>query len=243
MLNENEKERYAKQIMHPAWGEAGQEKLKSSVVFVAGAGGLGSPVAMYLAAAGVGTLRLCDSGELELSNLNRQILYTHKDLGKVKVYAAAEHLRRLNHEIDIIPLSKCISEKSVESLVAAADLIIDCLDNFPTRFILNRYAVKHSIPLIHAGIEGMVGQLTFIVPKETPCLECLFPDAPPLVAPPVIGVAPGVIGTLEATEALKYLTGMEPSLKGRLMIWEGDSMNVEILDIYRRKECPVCGKL
>lgn len=241
MLSDKEKERYHRQLIFPEWGEKGQDKLKGSTVFIAGAGGLGSPVAAYLAAAGVGTIRLCDSGILELSNLNRQILYSMDDIGTKKVKAAAKNLKRLNDSITIVSLEENIDDDSIGELAGTPDLIIDCLDNFDARYVLNRFAVKKKIPMIHAGISGMTGQLTFLYPPATPCLACIFPEVPPQELIPVIGTTPGVIGSLEAEEALKYLVGMEVSLKGKLLICEGDSMNFESIEIKKDPNCPVCG--
>mgnify|MGYP005638591563 CR=1 FL=1 len=241
MLNEKEKDRYSRQLIFPSWGDRGQEKLKSSTVFIAGVGGLGSPPAAYLAAAGVGTIRLCDSGFLELSNLNRQILYTMDNIDRVKVEAAAENLRLLNDTIDLIPLEEYIDDDTIGPLVGDSDLIIDCMDNFDSRYVLNRLAVKKGIPLIHAGISGLSGQIMLIHSPETPCLSCIFPEVLPGGVLPVIGVTPGVIGSLAAAEALKYLIGMDVSLKGKLLIWDGNLMSFETINLTKNPGCPVCG--
>ncbi len=243
LLTDPEKERYHRQMIFPGWGDAGQQKIKQATVFIAGAGGLGSPVAIYLAAAGIGCLRICDSGEPELSNLNRQILHADKDIGKKKVHSAKVTLSNLNPHVNIVSLSDKITQENIAQLVSDSHIIIDCLDNFETRYILNDYAVTTGLPFIHAGIYGMSGQITFIHSPETPCLRCIFPQAPPAEIFPVVGAAPGVIGSLEALEALKYLLGKEDGcIKNRLLVWEGDIGTFEEIPLTKNPVCPVCSK-
>jgi len=170
VLTNEEKTRYNRQIILPGWGEEGQKKLKQATVFIAGAGGLGSPVSIYLAAAGVGRLRICDFGEPELSNLNRQVLYTEEDIGKNKSLSAKETIAKINPQVKVENLSDKIEKGNVSQLVGNAQIIVDCMDNFPTRHILNEHAVKAGLPFIHAGVFGMSGQITFIHAPETPCL-------------------------------------------------------------------------
>jgi adenylyltransferase/sulfurtransferase len=240
MLTQKEFERYHRQMLIRNWGEEGQKKLRSATVFIAGAGGLGSPVAIYLAVAGIGKIRICDFGEPELSNLNRQILHTEADIGKNKAVSAQETLREINPHVEVEALTEKISEETVERLVGPSTIILDCLDNFPTRHILNRYAVKKGLPFIHAGIFGLSGQLTFIHTPETPCLYCLFPGSPPPAVFPVAGVTPGVIGVLEATETIKWIVGVGKNLKGRLLIWDGELMEFQTVVVNRDPNCPVC---
>ena len=241
-LSEAEKERYNRQMILADWGAEGQQKIKQATVFIAGAGGLGSPVAIYLAAAGVGCLRICDFGEPELSNLNRQILHTDADIGKKKVHSAKESLAKINPHVQVIDLPEKIDRKNIAQLVADSQIMIDCLDNFATRYILNEYAVETGLPFIHAGVYGMSGQMTFIHPPQTPCLSCIFPQSPPSEIFPGVGATPGVIGSLEALEALKYLLGKEAScLKRRLLIWEGDLGTFEEITVEKNPACPVCG--
>ena len=240
-LTEKDRRRYHRQMILPCWGEEGQKKVKGSVVFIAGAGGLGSPAAIYLACAGVGRLRICDDGEPELSNLNRQILHGDGDIGRKKVASAREMLGRVNPEVTVEPFPQRICRENVGDLVGDAHLIIDCLDNFSTRHVLNEYAVQNRLPLVHGGVIGMCGQVTFIHTPETPCLYCIFPGCPPREVFPVVGVTPGVIGTLEAMEALKYITGIGENLKGRLLIWDGERMDFQQIPLKKYSGCPVCG--
>ncbi len=239
-LSEKELTRYHRQMIISHWGESGQKKLRTSTVFIAGAGGLGSPVAIYLAAAGIGTIRICDYGKPELSNLNRQILHGEQDIGINKAQSANETLQDINPHVTVEPLMSKITEETVGELVGESDIILDCLDNFPTRHILNRHAVQCSIPLIHAGIHGLSGQLTFIHTPETPCLNCIFPGSTPSEIFPVVGVTPGVIGLLEATEAIKWLIGIGKNLKGQLLIWDGEEMLFQKVAVKKDPNCPIC---
>jgi adenylyltransferase/sulfurtransferase len=240
-LTEEENQRYNRQIILPDWGAAGQKKIKAAVVFIAGAGGLGSPVAIYLAAAGVGRMRICDDGEPELSNLNRQILHTDTDIGKNKAFSARETLREINLLVKVEPLPYRIERKNIDDLVGDAQIIMDCMDNFPTRHVLNECAVRKGIPFIHGGVIGMCGQITFIHTPETPCLRCIFPCSPPRGLFPIVGATAGVIGALEALEALKYITGIGNNLKGRMLIWDGERMEFHQVSINKYPNCPVCG--
>jgi adenylyltransferase/sulfurtransferase len=241
-LSEQEKSRYHRQMIFPNWGEETQLKLKNATVFVAGAGGLGSPVSIYLAVAGVGTIRICDYSTPELSNLNRQILHDDTRLGKNKALSAQETLNRINPEVTVEPLVEMITEESVAMLIGNnTDLIVDCMDNFETRQILNNYAVKHRIPMIHAGVYGMRGQITFIKSPETPCLWCMHTGTLPKTVFPIVGATAGVIGCLEALEAIKYLTGMGTNLMSRMLIWDGFTMEFTELPQKKMLDCPVCG--
>ena len=237
-----ENERYARQMIISGWGDEGQRRINNATVFIAGAGGLGSPAAVYLAAAGVGTIIICDDGEPELSNLNRQILHSDADIGVNKALSAKDSLNMLNPNVTVRPVTERINKNSVESAVADADIMVDCLDNFETRHVLNEFAVKNSIPFVHAGIHGLSGQVTFIHSPETPCLRCVFPGAVPKDVFPVVGVTPGIIGTIEAAEVLKWIVGIGENLKNILLIWDGDTMDFQKIDIKKDPDCPVCGK-
>ena len=239
-LSSKETERYQRQMIISGWGEEGQEKLRASTVFIAGAGGLGSPVSIYLAAAGVGTIRICDFGEPELSNLNRQILHAEADIGINKAVSARDALMETNPHVKVEPLQEKITDESVKALVGKSDIILDCLDNFEARHVINRYAVQNGLPFVHAGIHGLSGQITFVHAPETPCLQCIFPGSVPKEVFPVAGVTPGVVGVLEATEALKWLVGIGENLKGRLLIWEGELMEFQNVEVKKDPDCPVC---
>ena len=240
-LDPSENERYQRQMILPAWGKEAQLALKRSCVFIAGAGGLGSPVALYLAAAGVGMLRICDSGDVELSNLNRQILHGVDRIGTNKALSAVESLRAVNPTVEVFPLTDTITADNAASLIGDSCLMIDCLDNFQTRYILNDRAVKIGLPLVHAGVNGFYGQIAFVHPPHTGCLACLVAEPPPPETFPILGATAGALGCLEALEALKYLTGTGELLKGRLLFFDGETMEVQEVRFDRDPECPVCG--
>ncbi len=240
-LSPEEKTRYGRQMMLPDFGEAGQEKLKQSQVLIAGVGGLGSPLGFYLAAAGVGRIVLADSDSPDLSNLNRQILHWEKDLGRPKVDSAAEKLSQLNSAIEVIPRRERITEETAEGLVEGCDLIIDALDNFETRHLLNRVSVATGIPLLYGGIHSLTGMLSLFIPGRTACLSCIFPGTIPPEVFPVLGATPGVIATLQATEAVKYLVGFGELLENKLLIYNGLEMSFHQVEISADEGCKVCG--
>lgn len=241
MLSEPERERYRRQTM--VFGEEGQERLKRATVFVAGAGGLGCPVALYLAAAGVGRIRLADRDTVDLSNLNRQVLHATPDIGRPKVVSAAEKLAALNPEVAVEAVRTVIDAATVAGLAAGADVIVDAMDNFEARYLLNETAVERGIPLVHGGISGYFGQATTVVPGKTPCLRCLFPSAPPDETFPALGTTAGVIGLVQANETIKYLTGSGDLLAGRLLLWDGMRTTIETIELKRQAGCPVCERL
>ncbi len=241
MLTEEEKELYRRQIAIRDWGIEGQKRLKSSRVFVAGAGGLGSAVLYYLAVAGVGAITLCDADNIELSNLNRQILHPYKNIGMPKVDSAAMTLAEANPFITITKVQDRITDENAETLVGEADLIIDCLDNHETRHFLNHVSVKRSVPLVHAGVSDFHGQITFIHPPDTPCLACFYPFESERRQVPVAGCTPAMLGSLEAMEALKYLTGIGETLKGRLLLFDGLAAEFYTMNLEKAPGCRVCG--
>jgi molybdopterin/thiamine biosynthesis adenylyltransferase len=211
-------------------------------VFVAGAGGLGCASVAYLAAAGVGCIRLCDRGRVERSNLNRQFFYSDDDVGEVKVRIAAQRIRVINPQVQVVALNEQIEPESVSALVSDAHVIVDCLDNFATRYVINEFVIERSVPFVHAGVYGMAGQITFIHPPHTPCLRCIFPEAPGQELFPIIGATTGVIGSLEALETLKFLTRVGQLLMNRLLIFEGDLGSFEEVSVMRNPACPACGE-
>jgi molybdopterin/thiamine biosynthesis adenylyltransferase len=241
-LSENELKRYTRQMMIEGWGEETQKKLKKATVFIAGAGGLGSPVSIYLAVAGIGNIRICDFDSPDWSNLNRQILHDHTRIGTNKAVSAKMTLERLNPDISITAITDKIVEENVDVLVGDSDIIIDCMDNFPTRFILNECAIRKKIPLVYGSIWGIDGRLSFIQSPETPCLRCIFPEAPPKEVFPVIGSTPAVIGSLQSLEAIKYLSGSAPNIKNQLLVWEGATTDFKKFKIRKDPDCPACGK-
>lgn len=242
MLTESERERYKRQIGIDGWGEDAQIKLKNSTLFVAGAGGLGGPVIYYLAAAGVGSIRICDSDVVDLTNLNRQILHTESSIGKKKTESAVERIREFNPDVKISCIDLKIDSDNAESLIAGSDIVIDCLDNFKTRFFLNSACVKTSVPLVHAGVMEFQGQVSFFNPPHTACLACIFPNKDSFKKPDIAGVTPGVVGSIQAMEALKYLTGIGENLRNIIMFFDGRSMTFEKMKISKNPECMVCGK-
>ena len=239
MLSERERKRYRRQIL--LFGEEGQERLSEAEIFIAGAGGLGSPVALYLAVAGVGTLTVVDSDVVDQTNLNRQVLHRDRDIGTKKVISAREKLEELNPDITIRAIDARIDGGNAAGLVGRADGIVDCLDNYPARYLLNRVALAKGIPLFHGAIRGMYGQATTIIPGKTPCLSCIFPKPPPAEIFPVVGVTPGLIGMVQATEVLKFLLGTGELLAGRLFLWDGMRAEATELCVERSPACEVCG--
>jgi adenylyltransferase/sulfurtransferase len=241
MLNEAERERYRRQTM--IFGEEGQERLKKATVLIAGAGGLGCPVATYLAAAGVGRIRLADRDTVDLSNLNRQVLHWTPDIGRPKALSAAEKLAALNPEVRVEARQTVIDASTIAELASGADVIVDAMDNFETRYLLNEAAIERGVPMVHGGISGFFGQAMTVLPGKTPCLRCLFPSAPPKEIFPVVGTTAGVIGLVQANETIKCLTGSGELLAGRLLLWDGTTSTMETIRAERQAACPACGHL
>jgi molybdopterin/thiamine biosynthesis adenylyltransferase len=239
MLTETEKERYRRQIL--LFGEEGQDLLKRSHIFIAGAGGLGSPVSLYLAVAGVGTLTLVDNDRVERTNLNRQILHRDRDLGRQKIDSALDTLRGINPDITVQGVTETLREENVGQLVGPADGIVDAVDTYTIRYLLNEVACRKKIPLFHGAVQGFYGQVATILPPDTACLRCMFAHPPPAEAAPVLGVTPGIIGLIQANEVIKYLLGCGDLLTNRLLIWDGLRARVDEITVQKNPSCPVCG--
>jgi molybdopterin/thiamine biosynthesis adenylyltransferase len=241
-LTEEDLVRYDRQILYPAFGEEGQRKLRQAHVLIAGVGGLGSPVAIYLACAGVGKLTVVDWDVVELSNLNRQILHGEADIGEQKVISAAQKIEKLNSTVEVNSLAVKITAENFSGLLQGVDLVMDCMDNMATRFILNEGCVKAGIPLIHGGIYGMMGEITTIIPGQTPCLECIFPRDVEGESPfPVFGFTPALIASLQVMEATKLLAGIGELLAGKMLYVRGEETMFMTVDLEKNKECRVCG--
>jgi adenylyltransferase/sulfurtransferase len=198
---------------------------------------------MYLAVAGVGTLTVVDSDVVDQTNLNRQVLHYDRDIGAKKALSAEEKLQEINPDITVRAIDARIDEANARKLVGRADGIVDAMDNYPARYILNRVALEKRIPLFHGAIRGMYGQATTIIPGKTPCLSCIFPRAPPEEEFPVVGVTPGLIGMVQATEVLKYLLGTGDLLANRLFLWDGMQGQASEVCVERNPRCEVCGDM
>jgi len=243
MLTEYDLLRYRRQIFYPYLGEEGQDKLKQAHVVLAGAGGLGSPNALYLAAAGIGRLTLIDDDVVSLSNLNRQILHYDEDIGRDKVVSASEKLGRLNPAVQVRPVKARITETNVASLIEGADVVVDGMDNFETRLILNRACVDRGIPFIHGGVHSLMGEVTTIIPGKTPCFACLCQEIPEQEEEiPVLGPLPGMIACVQVMETIKYLAGFGTLLAGRMLFIDGSDMTFSTIHIEKARNCPVCGE-
>jgi sulfur-carrier protein adenylyltransferase/sulfurtransferase len=248
-LSADQRARYSRHLLIPEVGEAGQQKLLSSRVLLIGAGGLGSPASLYLAAAGVGTLGIIDADVVDDSNLQRQIVHSTERLGEPKVASAKRTVEALNPDVEVKAYQERLTSENVERILADGwDVIVDGADNFPTRYLVNDAAVWHDIPLVHGSIYRFEGQVTVFEPHQGPCYRCLFPTPPPPELAPscaeggVLGVLPGIIGSLQASEALKLLLGIGETLQGRLLMFDALATTVDEVSIRRDPSCPVCGE-
>jgi adenylyltransferase/sulfurtransferase len=241
VLDQKELTRYNRQIRMPEIGEEGQKRLGRSHVLIAGVGGLGCASATYLTAAGVGKITLIDFDRVELSNLNRQVLYWEEDIGEKKVLVAQEKLSRLNSGTEIVPIFARITESNVFSFIEGAEVVLDGLDDSATRLLVNAACVKHGIPYIHGGVSCFRGLITTIIPGKTPCLACFYPEGSQEERGlGVFGLIPAVIASLQTLEAIKLIIGQSPSLAGKLLRFNGNDMKFRMDDLQRNEGCKVC---
>ncbi len=248
VLTKKQLERYKRNILLDGVGLEGQEKLLQAKVLVVGSGGLGSPAAYYLAAAGVGNIGLVDGDRVDLSNLQRQILHTTSDLGRPKTESARDKLIALNPDVNVTAIGEWLGEDNYRELITGFDLVVDGTDNFAVRFLINRACVEQRKPYIFGGVLGYTGQVMTIIPGRGPCLACIFRDVPPESAPScssigVLGAVPGMIGTAEAAEAVKVILDLGEPLVGRLLTYDALTMRFYDIEIRRDQSCPVCGAM
>ena len=247
-LNEERIERYSRQILLPEVGGKGQEKLLASRVLIVGVGGLGSPIASYLTGAGVGTLGIVDSDEVELSNLHRQMIYSSDDIGKKKVMTAQSRLQRMNPDVKVVSYALRLTSENIMEIIKDYDMVLDGSDNFPTRYLVNDACVLAKKTLVFGAFFRYEGQAMVVKPGEGPCLRCLFPEPPPPGLIPscqeagVLGALAGVIGLIQATETLKLILGIGEPLVSKFILFDALQMNLTKLNVRRNEDCPVCGE-
>jgi molybdopterin/thiamine biosynthesis adenylyltransferase/rhodanese-related sulfurtransferase len=247
-LTKEQRERYSRHLLVPEIGLAGQTKLLESKVLLLGAGGLGSPTALYLAAAGVGTLGIVDDDDVDLSNLQRQVIHTTDRIGTPKVDSAEIAVKAINPDVTVVKHKTRLDASNVMELIEGYDVIVDGVDNFPTRYLLNDATVRLRIPVVSASILGFDGQLSVFKPYDGPCYRCLYPVPPPAELAPscgangVLGVLPGTMGLLQATEVVKLVTGAGEPLIGRLLLYEALGATFTELKVRRDPECPICSR-
>lgn len=248
-LTEGQRERYSRHLMLKEIGDAGQEKLLESKVLVIGAGGLGSPAIMYLAAGGVGTIGIADGDEVDLSNMQRQIIHRNEAIGSSKVESAAMRVREINPDVKINLYPERIQEENIGRIIESYDFILDCVDNFAAKFLINDACVSAGKPFCHAGIQGFYGEVLTYVPGEGPCYRCIFEEVPEdedtghYPTGSVIGSVPGIVGSIQALEAQKYLTGAGELLTGRILTFDGLAMKFRTVDVPEASPlCSACGK-
>ncbi len=248
-LDAPKRARYSRHLLIPEVGEQGQLKLLDSKILLIGAGGLGSPASLYLAAAGVGRLGIVDADVVDESNLQRQIVHSTEVIGEPKVQSAKRTIEALNPDVQVVAYEERLTSENVDRILADGwDVIVDGADNFPTRYLVNDASVWHGIPVVHGSIYRFEGQVTVFKPGAGPCYRCLFPSPPPPELAPscaeggVLGVLPGIIGSLQANEALKLALGIGDSLVGRLLLFDALATEFNEVTLRRDPECPVCGE-
>jgi molybdopterin/thiamine biosynthesis adenylyltransferase/rhodanese-related sulfurtransferase len=247
LLDSEQRNRYHRHLLLPEVGEEGQQKLLGAKVLLLGAGGLGSPAALYLAAAGVGTLGIVDMDVVDDSNLQRQILHNVDRIGERKVDSAKKTLTQLNPDVDVVTYDVRLGADNVREIISGYDVIIDGTDNFPTRYLLNDAALLERIPVIHGSIFRFEGQITVFAPYEGPCYRCMLPEPPPPELAPscaeagVLGVLPGIVGSIQALEAIKVILGLGDPLIGRLLAYDALDQSFRAFKVRRDPNCPTCG--
>ena len=245
-LSREDDARYSRHILLPEVGVEGQERIRAAKVLIVGTGGLGSPMALYLAAAGVGTIGLADFDEVEESNLQRQVIHSTGDIGRPKTTSARNSIHAINPGVEVITYQAALTSENAVSILAGYDIIADGTDNFPTRYLLNDASVLLGKPLVHGSVHQVDGQVTVFDSRRGPCYRCLYPTAPPTATPSsagagVLGVLPGLVGVLQATEILKLIIGGADTLIGRLLLVEIWEARFRELAIQKNPDCPVCG--
>jgi molybdopterin/thiamine biosynthesis adenylyltransferase/rhodanese-related sulfurtransferase len=247
-LSAEQRERYSRHLLIPEIGIEGQQKLLDAKVLLLGAGGLGSPTALYLAAAGVGTLGIVDDDEVDLSNLQRQVIHDSERIGMPKVDSAEQSIRALNPDVQVVKYPVRIDASNIVEIISGYDVIVDGVDNFPTRYLLNDASVRLKIPVVSASILGFDGQLSVFKPYEGPCYRCLFREPPPAELAPscgangVLGVLPGTMGLLQATEVVKLIVGVGEPAIGRLLLYDALGATLTEVKVHRDPECPICSR-
>jgi sulfur-carrier protein adenylyltransferase/sulfurtransferase len=247
-LSPEQRERYSRHLLVPEIGLDGQLKLLESKVLLLGAGGLGSPTALYLAAAGVGTLGVVDDDTVDLSNLQRQVIHTTDRIGVAKVDSAEESIKAINPDVNVVKYKTRLDASNIMEIIDGYDVVVDGVDNFPTRYLLNDASVRTGIPVVSASILGFDGQLSVFKPFDGPCYRCLYPVPPPADLAPscgangVLGVLPGTMGLLQATEVVKLVTGAGEPLIGRLLLYEALGATFTELKVRRDPDCPICSR-
>ncbi len=247
-LSPEQRERYSRHMLVPEIGVEGQQKLLDAKVLLLGAGGLGSPTALYLAAAGVGTLGIVDDDVVDLSNLQRQVIHSTERVGVPKVDSAEESIRALNPDVTVVKYPVRIDASNIMEIISGYDVIVDGVDNFPTRYLLNDATVRLQIPVVSASILGFDGQLSVFKPYEGPCYRCLFREPPPAELAPscgangVLGVLPGTMGLLQATEVVKLILDIGEPAIGRLLLYDALGATLTEVKVHRDPECPICSR-
>jgi sulfur-carrier protein adenylyltransferase/sulfurtransferase len=247
-LSAEQRERYSRHLLIPEIGVEGQQKLLDAKVLLLGAGGLGSPTALYLAAAGVGTLGIVDDDEVDLSNLQRQVIHNNERIGVPKVDSAEESIRALNPDVEVVKYKTRLDSSNILEIIDGWDVIVDGVDNFPTRYLLNDASVRLKIPVVSASILGFDGQLSVFKPYDGPCYRCLFREPPPAELAPscgangVLGVLPGTMGLLQATEVIKLIVGVGEPAIGRLLLYDALGATLTEVKVHRDPDCPICSR-